>query len=183
MTIGPCHSRAALLEERLNVQINAFIRGRSKDYDWIAKVLRPESGPANYARFQGLLETEVNFYDKLIPQLNSLGSPKLTTLPYLWGDYESLSREIVLLQKNSLFKAKEVGEEGLDLAHVLLAVEWLAKLHGLSHVVKKRFEEKNPDKDWLAEHPWIRKEILDSVSLVKPANEGNLVLISLVTFS
>ena len=62
--ISACESKAALLEERLNVQVNALIRGRSKDYDWIAKVLRSESGPANYARFQGLLETEINFYER-----------------------------------------------------------------------------------------------------------------------
>ena len=64
LAISACESKAALLEERLNVQVNALIRGRSKDYDWIAKVLRSESGPANYARFQGLLETEINFYER-----------------------------------------------------------------------------------------------------------------------
>ena len=66
MTISACESRAALLEERLNVQVTAFIRGRSKNYDWIAKVLRSESVPANYARFQGLLETEINFYERWV---------------------------------------------------------------------------------------------------------------------
>ena len=64
LAISACETKAALLEERLNVQVNALIRGRSKDYDWIAKVLRSESGPANYARFQGLLETEINFYER-----------------------------------------------------------------------------------------------------------------------
>ena len=52
LTVKNADSKASLLEERLNIQVNAFIRGRSKDYDWIAKVLRSESGPANYARFQ-----------------------------------------------------------------------------------------------------------------------------------
>ena len=64
LAISACETKAALLEERLNVQVNALIRGRSKTYDWIAKVLRSESGPANYARFQGLLETEINFYER-----------------------------------------------------------------------------------------------------------------------
>ena len=64
LAVSACETKAALLEERLNVQVNALIRGRSKDYDWIAKVLRSESGPANYARFQGLLETEINFYER-----------------------------------------------------------------------------------------------------------------------
>jgi hypothetical protein len=41
-----------LLEERLTVWVEATVKGRTKEYEWLAKVLRPEAGPANYARFQ-----------------------------------------------------------------------------------------------------------------------------------
>ena len=34
--------------------------------------------------------------------------------------------------------------------HVLLAIEWLAKLHGLTYVSKKRFET-NSNEDWLGQ--------------------------------
>ena len=44
--------RGSLLEERLIVYVEAVVKGREKGYGWLAKVLRPEAGPANYARFQ-----------------------------------------------------------------------------------------------------------------------------------
>ena len=51
---------------------------------------------------------------------------------------------------------------GLDLPHVLLGVEWLAKLHGLTYVAKKRFESSNPKEDWYAKNPWIKSELEDT---------------------
>ena len=51
---------------------------------------------------------------------------------------------------------------GLDLPHVLLGVEWLAKLHGLTYVAKKRFESNNPKEDWYAKNPWIKSELEDT---------------------
>ena len=53
LTVQGSQSKGSLLEERLDIQVNAQIKSRSKDYDWMAKVLRSEAGPANYARFQG----------------------------------------------------------------------------------------------------------------------------------
>ena len=50
--VCPNEVKASLLEERLNVQVGATIKGRERKYDWVAKVLRAEAGPANYARFQ-----------------------------------------------------------------------------------------------------------------------------------
>ena len=41
-----------MLEERLIIYVEAVVKGRNKGYGWLAKVLRPEAGPANYARFQ-----------------------------------------------------------------------------------------------------------------------------------
>jgi hypothetical protein len=163
ITVGSCEARASLLEERVNVQVNAAIKGRSKDYDWVAKVLRSEAGPANYARFQGLLETEVNFYMELLPELGQLGAPLPRTFPLVWGDYKTLSREVLLLERQSGFQLSPTsGQKGLDLPHVLLAVEWLAKLHGLSYVMIKRMEAQNSHNDWMTSHPWVRREIEDS---------------------
>ena len=51
---------------------------------------------------------------------------------------------------------------GLDMPHVLLAIEWLAKLHGLTYVAKKRYEKNHPKEDWQAKNPWIKKELEDS---------------------
>ena len=53
LTVQGSQSKGSLLEERLDIQVNAQIKSRSKDYDWMAKVLRSEAGPANYSRFQG----------------------------------------------------------------------------------------------------------------------------------
>ena len=54
LTVQGSQSKGSLLEERLDIQVNAQIKSRSKDYDWMAKVLRSEAGPANYSRFQGI---------------------------------------------------------------------------------------------------------------------------------
>ena len=43
------------MEERLSVGAEAVVKGKTKEYQWIAKVLRPEAGPANYARFQVII--------------------------------------------------------------------------------------------------------------------------------
>ena len=45
-------SRASLLEERFFVTVTARVKSSEKEYAWIAKVLRAEAEPANYARFQ-----------------------------------------------------------------------------------------------------------------------------------
>ena len=34
------------------VWVEANVKGRTKEFSWLAKVLRAEAGPANYARFQ-----------------------------------------------------------------------------------------------------------------------------------
>ena len=67
-----------------------------------------------------------------------------------------------MLQRQEKFECAPNKSSGLDLPHVLLAVEWLAKLHGLSYVAKRTFEKQNPQEDWLKIHPWIRKEIEDT---------------------
>ncbi len=46
--------------------------------------------------------------------------------------------------------------------HVLLAIECLAKLHGLTYVAKTQFENEHPKDDWLAINPWIKKELENS---------------------
>ena len=101
--MGPTDSKGSLLEERVRVQIAAQVKNRTKNYDWTAKVLRSESGPANYARFQGLLETEVNFYDKLLPELDQLRTVLPKTFPYLWGDSKTLNKEVLLLERDPDF--------------------------------------------------------------------------------
>ena len=55
------------------------------------------------------METEVNFYYKLIPELISLGAPMPTTFPVLWGDCKSTDKEILLLEN--------LGNEGFTSAY------------------------------------------------------------------
>ena len=43
--------------------MEANVKGRTKEFSWLAKVLRAEAGPANYARFQ-------------VPRNRSLGAEK-----------------------------------------------------------------------------------------------------------
>ena len=177
ITTGPCEAKGSLLEERLRIQVSAQIKGRPKNYDWTAKVLRAESGPANYARFQGLLETEVNFYHQFLPELQELKTVLPKTFPYLWGDCKTLNKEVLLLEKEPEFYL--ATKKSLDLPHVLLAVEWLARLHGLSWVLQKRLEDQDPNYDFAAQHPWIRKELEDSSKVrfrVDPGSNPNQIL-------
>ena len=44
------------------------------------------------------METEVNFYFKLVPELIGLRAPMPKTFPVLWGDYKSTEKEILLLE-------------------------------------------------------------------------------------
>ena len=93
----------------------------------MAKVLRSEAGPANYARFQGYLETEVNFYDKLVPELRSLGTPLPTLFPYLWGDYQTFNREVLILERDNDFQPAPISSEG-SVANSNISVERTFKM-------------------------------------------------------
>ena len=62
--------------------------------------------------FKGYLETEVNFYDKLIPELRTLGTPLPHLFPYLWGDYETHSKEVLLLERREDFNLAPLSSEG-----------------------------------------------------------------------
>ena len=61
-------------------------------------MLRAEAGPANYARFQGVLETEINFYERFVPSLQQLRCPLPRFFPLVWSDYSTLNREVLLLE-------------------------------------------------------------------------------------
>ena len=60
------------------------------------------------------METEVNFYYKLIPELISLRAPMPTTYPVLWGDCKSPDKEILLLEnlENEGFTSAYPSPEG-----------------------------------------------------------------------
>ena len=127
MTVQSSQAKGSLLEERLDILVNANIKNRAKDYDWMAKVLRSEAGPANYARFQGYLETEVNFYDKLVPELRTLGTPLPTLFPYLWGDYQTFNREVLILERDNDFQPAPISSEG-SIANSNISVETTFKI-------------------------------------------------------
>lgn len=175
LTVGHSELRGSLLEERLKVEVVASVKGKKNTYNWLAKVLRSEKGPANYARFQGLLETEVNFYAELLPELGQLGAPLPKTFPLLWGDYKTLNHEVLMLEDLN-YKGYQVvhHEFGLDFTHVLLAVEWLARFHGLSYVLMKKFGDKagKNDRSWIETHPWVRKEMEESSKFAPGLEEG-----------
>ena len=60
------------------------------------------------------METEVNFYYKLIPELIALRAPMPTTFPVLWGDCKSTDKEILLLEnlENEGFTSAYPSPEG-----------------------------------------------------------------------
>jgi len=41
LEVGSCDQKGSLLEERLAIGVEAVVKGRSKQYEWVAKVLRP----------------------------------------------------------------------------------------------------------------------------------------------
>ncbi len=41
MEVGRCDQKGSLLEERKAVGVEALVKGKAKQYEWVAKVLRP----------------------------------------------------------------------------------------------------------------------------------------------
>ena len=113
-------------------------------------------------------------YAKLLPEL---GAPSPLSMKFLWGDYKNINREVLILDNDAAdFELAPPKSCGLDLPHVLLAVEWLAKFHGLCYVAKAKAEAKDHKDDWLAARPWVRKDIVDSSKngpLPSEAGAGN----------
>ena len=54
ITVGPDNNLHAgsLLHEQIRVGVSAQVKGKQKDYDWIAKIHRSQHETSNYARFQ-----------------------------------------------------------------------------------------------------------------------------------
>ncbi|XP_059079718.1 uncharacterized protein LOC131877903 [Tigriopus californicus] len=159
LTVGPSpYGRATLLEERYGVQATAKIRGHAKDYHWIAKILRSDVEKSNHARFLGILETESNFYQLLVPELTALGAPLPQFYPLLHSEYKKLGREILLLSdiRQLGFEAIKIDGKDLDLGHTIKAIEWMARLHGLGYVLLAQ-HPRGPT-GWIEDNPWIRKE-------------------------
>ena len=108
------------------------------------------------------METEINFYERFVPSLQRLRCPLPNFFPLVHSDYESLNREILLLGdlRRTGYDAQAAeadGIRGLDLAHVVHAVEWLAKLHALSYVILNTYEKGKVD-GWLQDNSWIRNQ-------------------------
>ena len=61
------------------------------------------------------METEVNFYFRLVPELMGLRAPMPKTFPVLWGDYKSTEKEILLLEnlENQGFSSAPPSPEGI----------------------------------------------------------------------
>ena len=74
---------------------------------------------------KGILETEVSFYNELLPELIQLGAPLPKTFNVLWGDSKTLNREILLLDDpnaQGFESAIHLQKAGLDLGHVILVI-------------------------------------------------------------
>ena len=64
ITVGPSqdlHS-GSLLHEQIHVIVSAVVKGRQREYDWIAKIHRSENESANYARFQVFIAFLVRYF-------------------------------------------------------------------------------------------------------------------------
>ena len=47
---------------------------------------------------QGVMESEIKFYARLLPELASVGARMPTTHSFLWGDYKNSGKEVLLLE-------------------------------------------------------------------------------------
>ena len=61
------------------------------------------------------METEVNFYFKLVPEIAALRAPMPKTFPVLWGDYKSTEKEILLIEnlEGQGFTSAQPSPEGI----------------------------------------------------------------------
>lgn len=69
------------------------------------------------------------------------------------------------------------ADSGLDLIHVTLALEWLAKFHGLSYVLMRKAEVESGGGHYAVTyqkaHPWVRLQVgPDDDGLQQPLMDG-----------
>ena len=133
------------------------------------------------------MESEIKFYARLLPELASVGARMPTTHSFLWGDYKNSGKEVLLLENltgkgfkhppefdfdkgylkitskmiRRLIVLKTLIIKGLDLPKVILAVEWLAKFHGLFHSLMLKTSDGDTSQ-WLRDHAWVRTAKLNS---------------------
>ena len=95
-------------------------------------------GGFNLGRILGTFEFEAMVYQELIPTLNKVSSKvKLgTTVPMVFVQ-DQKGQEALILDHMKQYGWRDAmnKKQGLDLDHIQMALEWLAKFHGLSHVL------------------------------------------------
>ena len=70
ITVGPSqdiHS-GSLLHDQIRVIVSAVVKGKEREYDWIAKIHRSENESANYARFQVQIIIQDSHQEKQEPK-------------------------------------------------------------------------------------------------------------------
>ncbi len=78
------------------------------------------------------------------------------------GAQQKVGTELTLIGTCAM--DNQLSASGLDLDHVIVATEWLARLHGLSHVLLLRHP--GGARAWIEQNPWIRNQEQDARAAV-----------------
>eukprot|EP00095_Tigriopus_kingsejongensis_P003079 maker-scaffold664_size116482-snap-gene-0.21 protein:Tk03079 transcript:maker-scaffold664_size116482-snap-gene-0.21-mRNA-1 annotation:"AGAP013467-PA" len=138
----------------LECQVEALVQGQSRSYHWMAKL--PQDDPTKFlwGRAGRMEEKEIRFYDDLVPSFEKFiaqkgASIKLNYCPIVHAEFdpdvvqEECQKGSMLIMdhmKQHNYQDAINKREGLDLDHVKLVMEELAKLHAVSYAF---FKEKH----------------------------------------
>lgn len=105
-----------------------------------------------------LFEKEFGFYEDLAPAINTLlqeTGQRSLRIPRCFTHAKTETYEVMVLEDLSTrgFRAAD-RTKGLDLSHIILAVQELARLHAASYLLQKR----STDKSLTQTYPFLSKE-------------------------
>jgi len=137
------------LHEVVKLQVSALVRGREKNYTWIAKLAPSSESTGSVGLVLGLWQKEIQVYRELFPSFDFVchGTELLLSVRQeLVYSSLDLNKECLLFSdicslgfQPSLFP--------LTQETVFLAVEWLARFHALGF----SYANSNNDTQWLVD--------------------------------
>ncbi|XP_002138318.2 uncharacterized protein JhI-26 [Drosophila pseudoobscura] len=92
-------------------------------------------------QFSYLFGNEIEFYTKILPQIEKVSGEKLAAPKYYYSELNPLSAMVILSDFAEDGWSITKDRVGLSLDHVRVAVKYLGKFHGFAYAIK----HKNPD--------------------------------------
>ena len=128
------------LLNKASVEVKASVEDEVKTFHWMVKLLKPDPphGGMHMGRIMKVFEREAKMYNEVMPELSKIGPIEFCTIIY---SDETEGKEALVLEhmKQHGWRDPLNKKAGLNLDHVMLVVEWMARLHGLAYVMMNRY--------------------------------------------